>query len=160
MNSPANVDLEFVRFLSESANLPLELVHTFHLGCLDTDFDLEESGSWGDRGLGGTLAGIKTEMIDPGGFKEGVELLTRESLKWIESITEPDSDATFDEEAPPLHDREFMGSTLEDDRFAALLEDAFAISDRFVPEPRFGREGTGFMRSAGVAEMAEAKKSS
>ena len=39
----------------------------------------------------------------------------------------------------------------------AILKDALAIQDRFAAEPVYARTGKGFLRSAGVEEIKQAK---
>lgn len=39
----------------------------------------------------------------------------------------------------------------------AILKDALAIQDRFAAEPVYAKTGKGFLRSAGVAEIKQAK---
>ena len=39
-----------------------------------------------------------------------------------------------------------------------MLADALAIQDRFSAEPVYGKTGKGKLKSTGVAELAEAKK--
>lgn len=41
---------------------------------------------------------------------------------------------------------------------AEILAEGLKIQPRFLAEPRYARTGVGFMRSAGVSEMVEAKK--
>lgn len=47
---------------------------------------------------------------------------------------------------------------LEDPVFKRVMADALAIQDRFAAEPIYAKTGKGFLKSAGVAELAEAKK--
>lgn len=39
-----------------------------------------------------------------------------------------------------------------------FIREGIEIQHRFVPEPRYAKTGVGFMRSAGVREMQEAKQ--
>ena len=39
----------------------------------------------------------------------------------------------------------------------AILKDALAIQDRFAAEPVYAKTGKGFLRSAGVEEIKQAK---
>jgi hypothetical protein len=51
-------------------------------------------------------------------------------------------------------------SSAESAFLAAAVEDGIRIQSRFRPEPMLARTGRGFMASAGVAEIAEAKTKS
>lgn len=42
----------------------------------------------------------------------------------------------------------------------AILREGLAIQDRFKAEPVYARTGKGYLRSAGVREIEEAKKQS
>lgn len=46
---------------------------------------------------------------------------------------------------------------LKDPVFRRVLEDALAIQDRFSAEPVYARTGKGYLKSAGVEEIKEAK---
>ncbi len=47
-----------------------------------------------------------------------------------------------------------------DPLFLAVMNDALAIQDRFAAEPVYAKTGKGFLRSAGVEEIKQAKKRS
>ena len=47
---------------------------------------------------------------------------------------------------------------LDDPVFKRVMADALAIQDRFAAEPVYSKTGKGFLKSIGVAELAEAKK--
>lgn len=47
---------------------------------------------------------------------------------------------------------------LADPVFQRVMQDALAIQDRFAAEPVYAKTGTGFLKSAGVAELQEIKK--
>lgn len=49
---------------------------------------------------------------------------------------------------------------LENPLFQELMEEGAAIQDRFAAEPVFARTGKGWLKSAGVSELAEIKKKS
>lgn len=44
-----------------------------------------------------------------------------------------------------------------DPLFLAVMKDALAIQDRFAAEPVYAKTGKGFLRSAGVEEIKQAK---
>jgi len=46
----------------------------------------------------------------------------------------------------------------QDPVFQRVLADALSIQDRFCAEPIYGRTGKGSLRSAGVDEVARAKR--
>jgi hypothetical protein len=46
----------------------------------------------------------------------------------------------------------------ENATFRRVLADALAIQDRFQEEPVYSRTGKGFLKSAGVGELAEIQK--
>jgi hypothetical protein len=47
---------------------------------------------------------------------------------------------------------------LDDPVFKRVMADALAIQDRFAAEPFYAKTGKGFLKSAGITELAEAKK--
>ena len=47
---------------------------------------------------------------------------------------------------------------LEDPLFQELMSEGLAIQDRFSAEPVYAKTGKGFLKSAGVSELAEIKK--
>ncbi len=47
---------------------------------------------------------------------------------------------------------------LEDPVFQELIAEGLAIQDRFAAEPIYARTGKGYLKSAGVREIEEAKK--
>lgn len=48
----------------------------------------------------------------------------------------------------------------ENATFQRVLADALSIQDRFQAEPIYSRTGRGFLKSAGVGELQEIKKTS
>lgn len=48
---------------------------------------------------------------------------------------------------------------LADPVFQRVMRDALAIQDRFAAEPVYAKTGTGHLKSAGVSELQEIKKS-
>lgn len=48
---------------------------------------------------------------------------------------------------------------LENPVFQRVLSDALAIQDRFAAEPVYAKTGKGFLKSAGVEELQQIKKS-
>jgi hypothetical protein len=44
-----------------------------------------------------------------------------------------------------------------DPLFLAVLKDALAIQDRFAAEPVYAKTGKGYLKSAGVEEIKQAK---
>lgn len=44
-----------------------------------------------------------------------------------------------------------------DPLFLSVMKDALAIQDRFAAEPVYAKTGKGFLRSAGVEEIKQAK---
>ena len=47
---------------------------------------------------------------------------------------------------------------LKDPVFRRVLEDALSIQDRFSAEPVYARTGKGYLKSAGVEEIKEARE--
>ncbi|MBL9177341.1 MAG: hypothetical protein JNM65_04700 [Verrucomicrobiaceae bacterium] len=47
-----------------------------------------------------------------------------------------------------------------DPLFLAVMKDALTIQDRFAAEPLYAKTGKGFLRSAGVEEIKQAKEGS
>ncbi len=47
---------------------------------------------------------------------------------------------------------------LDDPIFQQLMEEGLAIQDRFAAEPVYAKTGEGYLKSAGVSELAEAKR--
>jgi hypothetical protein len=47
---------------------------------------------------------------------------------------------------------------LENPLFKELMAEGLAIQDRFAAEPFYAKTGKGFLKSAGITELAEAKK--
>ncbi len=45
-----------------------------------------------------------------------------------------------------------------DPLFLSVMKDALAIQDRFAAEPVYAKTGKGFLRSAGVEEIKQAKE--
>ena len=43
--------------------------------------------------------------------------------------------------------------------FHEVMKEALAIQDRFAAEPIYAKTGKGYLKSAGVEEIAQAKKS-
>ncbi len=48
---------------------------------------------------------------------------------------------------------------LENPVFQRVLSDALAIQDRFAAEPVYAKTGKGYLKSAGVEELQQIKKS-
>ncbi|MFM2176379.1 MAG: hypothetical protein RL015_477 [Verrucomicrobiota bacterium] len=48
---------------------------------------------------------------------------------------------------------------LADPVFQRVMQDALAIQDRFAAEPVYAQTGTGYLKSVGVDELKEIKKS-
>ena len=51
-----------------------------------------------------------------------------------------------------------MEAWKQDPVFQRVLADALAIQERFSAEPVYGRTGKGVLKSAGVTEVARAKR--
>jgi hypothetical protein len=47
---------------------------------------------------------------------------------------------------------------LKDPAFRRVLEDALSIQDRFSAEPVYAKTGKGYLKSAGVEEIKEARE--
>lgn len=144
---------EFVRYLADTANEQYEKSY-LHMEALGSSAD--DPDTLRERMLMtyGSSSLSEDTLPDLASFQESLKTLAEESGLWLDSLNHSSFEEPVDE--PALASHGFMGT--REQMLQSLLEDAISIQDRFVPEPHFARTGTGYLRSAGVAELQEAKK--